>query len=261
MNDILGERDPSVPQTPTRVAEPSRASSLPKRFYDAVSVVREGDAWTVALDARPVRTPGRRPLAAPAEALAETLAEEWRAQDERIDPMTMPLTRLLNPALDGVATAMEEVREDILRFAGSDLVCYRAGDPAGLVRRQRERWDPVLDWAQDRLGARFDLAEGVMFIPQPKAALDAVQRRLECAIRPETLAALHVVTTLTGSALVALALDDAAITPDEAWAAAHVDEDWNIEQWGEDAEALERRAQRRREFDAAALVLRHVGNG
>ena len=255
MADILGERDGSVPERPTRVAEPSRESTLPKRFYEAVAVTEEDGRWTVTLDGRPVRTPGKRPLAAPTAAIAEAMAQEWAAQGERIDPLTMPLTRLANTAVDGVADAMEEVREDVLRFAGSDLLCYRAGDPQGLVDRQREAWDPVLDWCAEALGARFDLAEGVMFIAQPQPALDAVNRSLRAVDDPFRLAALHVVTTLTGSALLALALDAGASDADAVWHAAHVDEDWNIAQWGEDAEAQARRAQRRLDFDAAALVL------
>jgi chaperone required for assembly of F1-ATPase len=191
----------------------------------------------------------------PSRRLAAALADEWNAQVERIDPAAMPVTRLVNSAIDGVAPRMNEVRADVLAYAGTDLLCYRAGEPERLAASQARHWDPVLVWAERRLAVRFALAEGVMHVPQPDDTLAAVAAALERYDDPFALAALHVATTLTGSALLALALAEGKIGAEEAWAAAHVDEDWNMLLWGEDAEALARRARRLAEFRAAALAL------
>ena len=167
----------------------------------------------------------------------------------------MPLTRLANTALDGVAQDPQAVAEDIVRFSGSDLVCYRAGEPQELVARQAEAWDPLIDWAHSALGARFMLAEGVMHVEQPREAVAAVSAHVGRFRGPLELAAIHTMTTLTGSAILALAVAMNAISPEEAWRAAHVDEDWNIELWGEDAEAAARRRKRWAEMKAAADTL------
>ncbi len=190
----------------------------------------------------------------PTRALAEAVAEEWRAQGERIDPAAMPLTKLANSAIDGVARREEAVIDDILAHAGADLLCYRASGPHGLVEAQRKKWDPVLAWAKSTLGAPLVLAEGIVHVAQPQAALDRLRDAL-VGRDAFALAALHVMTALSGSALLALAVADARMTPEEAWEAAHVDEDWQIGQWGEDAEAKARRTARRRDFAAAARTL------
>jgi chaperone required for assembly of F1-ATPase len=229
-------------------------AALPKRFYQRVDVANRDGGFALLLDEKPVRTPGKKPLLLPSHALAEAVAEEWRAQKERIDPATMPLTKLANSAIDGVKGREDEVIGDILNYAGSDLLCYRAEGPRGLVGAQRAHWDPVLAWAKSALGAPFVLAEGIVHVAQPQASLDRLREALE-AHDPFGLAALHVMTGLTGSALLALAVALGRMTPEEAWKAAHVDEDWQIAQWGEDAEAASRRATRRREFTAAARAL------
>jgi chaperone required for assembly of F1-ATPase len=187
--------------------------------------------------------------------MAEAIAAEWRAQRDVIDPATMPVTGLANSAIDGVAARMAETREAVLAYAGTDLLYYRAGEPEGLVARQRALWDPLLAWAEERHGVRFVLAEGVMHVAQPEATLAALAADLARCDDPFRLAGLHLATTLTGSALIAFALAEGAIEAERAWAAAHVDEDWNVAQWGEDAEAAERRARRHADFRAAALVL------
>jgi chaperone required for assembly of F1-ATPase len=229
--------------------------SLPKRFYKDVSVKDEGGGAALLLDGKAVRTPGKAKLVLPTRALAGAVAEEWRAQGEHIDPVTMPLTKLANSAIDGVAGREPDVIGDIVRHAASDLLCYRAHAPQGLAETQAEHWDQVLAWAKDALGAPLVLSQGVVHVAQPKASLD----RLEGAIRgrdPFTLAALHVMTALTGSALLALAVALGQMTPEQAWQAAHVDEDWQISQWGEDAEAADRRQNRWRDFAAAARLLK-----
>jgi chaperone required for assembly of F1-ATPase len=227
----------------------------PKRFYETADFKEVDDGYRIVLDGKPVRTPARNPLALRTRALAEAVAAEWQAQGKEIDPDTMPLTRLANTALDGVASDMQAVAEDVLRYAGTDLLCYRAGGPERLVARQSEMWDPLIDWAASSLGARFVLAEGVMHVPQPREAIAAFGVHVAGFTDPLALAALHVATSLSGSALIAMAVAKGEISAEEAWAAAHVDEDWNEELWGEDYEATKRRRLRFRDFAAAAFVL------
>jgi chaperone required for assembly of F1-ATPase len=172
----------------------------------------------------------------------------------------MPLTRLVNSALDGVARDVESVIADIVRYAGSDLVCYRAAEPEALVAVQSEAWDPVLAFAREYLGARFICVEGVTFAEQPPRAIAAVHEAVvqSTGERPLAVAALHVMTTLTGSVLLALAVARRELTPEAAWEAAHLDEDFQMRVWGADVEALERRAKRFAEMRAAAQLMRFV---
>ena len=228
--------------------------SHPKRFYEHVAIKDEGDGVALLLDGKRVRTPGKAPFVLPNAALAEAIAEEWRGQGARIDPQTMPLTRLANSVIDGVKGREDAVIDDILNYAGSDLLCYRAEGPKGLVALQTKHWDPILAWAKHDLGAPMRLAEGVMHVEQPGASLDALRRRIE-ALDSWSLAALQVMTGLSGSALLALAVALGRLSPEEAWGAAHVDEDWQIGQWGEDEEAKTRRENRHRDFAAAARML------
>jgi chaperone required for assembly of F1-ATPase len=229
--------------------------ALPKRFYKEVAVRDEaGGGASLLLDGKPVRTPGKASLTLPVRALAEAVAAEWRAQGERIDPSTMPLTRLANSAIDGVAGREKAVIDDIARHAASDLLCYRAEGPKALIEAQEAHWDPVLAFARDELKAPLVLAQGIVHVAQPEASLARIRSAFE-GLAPFALAALHVMTTLTGSALLALAVLRGKLTPDEAWAAAHVDEDFQISQWGEDAEAKTWRENRLRDFIAAARLL------
>ncbi|WP_298953855.1 ATP12 family protein [uncultured Methylobacterium sp.] len=246
---------PSTPaDDPLRAARAAGRPSLPKRFYEQAGVAEEAGGWRLVLDGRGANTPGRRPLRVAQAALAEALAAEWQAQVAVIDPTRMPLTRLVNSALDGVAERCAEVVDDLVAYAGSDLLVYRAGDPARLVAEQSAAWDPVLDWARDALGARFILSEGVMHVSQPEGTIAALRRAIEAVESPTRLAALHAMTTLSGSVLLALAVVHGAATPQEAWAAAHVDETFQAGIWGRDAEAEARLAARRTEFEAAARV-------
>jgi chaperone required for assembly of F1-ATPase len=251
MRDILEDLFKEVVD-PTESARRNMRPQLRKRFYQRAHV---GDAapFAILLDDRPVRTPAGNALALPSRALGEAVAAEWDAQQERIDPAVMPLTRLVNSVIDGVAMAPAPVAEEVVRYLGSDLVCYRADTPAGLVARQARHWDPILGWARDTLGARFVLAEGVMFAAQPDHAIVAASAAIPSD--PWRLGAVNVITTLTGSALIALALSQGRLTLDDAWTAAHVDEDWNMSQWGRDELALDRRAKRFAEMQAAGTVL------
>ncbi|MEP9377854.1 ATP12 family protein [Aquabacter sp. CN5-332] len=256
MRDLVdGTGDAPDPAGAVRAAQ---RQALPKRFYTEVSVGEGEDGlFRVLLDGRPVRTPARALLAVPSRALAEALAEEWAAQKDEIDPFSMPLTRLVNVALDGVAADPEASAEEIVRYAGTDLLCYRAEGPDRLVTRQGEHWDPVLDWFRTAHGARFMLSAGIRHVEQPAETLARIAALVPRD--PLRLAAAASLTTLMGSALLALALVHGRLSADEAWAAAHVDEDWNREQWGEDELATARRVAREAEMQAAVRLLRLVG--
>jgi chaperone required for assembly of F1-ATPase len=249
-------RDPlenAPPQDPVEAARRSTRAILRRRFYQKATTAAAAEGYAVRLDDKPVRTPAGRVLAAPMLALAQAIAAEWEAQGETIDPAKMPQTRLANAIIDGVSDQPGPVAAEVEKYLGSDLVCYRAGSPQGLVERQAEHWDPILAWARETLGARFSLGQGVVPVVQPEAA--RVAARAAIPDDPWRLGAVHVVTTLTGSALIALALSRGRLSAEEAWRAAHVDEDWNMEQWGRDETALERRAFHFAELQAAATVL------
>ena len=245
----MAGKEPTAPQNGA-----SRKSSRPKRFYKDVTVADEDGRSAILLDGKPVRTPGKAPLAVPARALADTVAVEWRAQGTHIDPAAMPLTKLANSAIDGVAGQTDAVIDDIVAHARADLLCYRASGPEKLLAAQKQYWDPVIAWARDALHAPFNLTEGVVHVAQPEEAIAALRKEAE-TFDTFGLAALHVMTALSGSALLALAVALKRLTPEEAWAAAHVDEDFQIGQWGEDEEAKARREARKRDFDAAARAL------
>jgi chaperone required for assembly of F1-ATPase len=220
-----------------------------KRFWTDVSVV-DGE---VRLDGRPVRTPGRVPLALPA-ALAEAVAEEWRGVGETLDPRAMPLTGLANAAIDRIAPDPAAFAAGLAAYGETDLLCYRADDPAELVARQRAAWDPILAWARDRYDVHLETTAGIVHRPQPPATLarlaEAVASRDAFA-----LAGLSPVVTTTGTLIGALALAEGAIDEDALWTAAHVDEDWQAEQWGHDPLAAEARAAKRRDYDAGVRFL------
>ena len=272
---MTGERDAKRPE-PTR---------LPKRFYKAVTVAavlplhvvpmagfdttggvqprdkRGGNSVRVPclLDGKPMRTPAKKEFLLPTRALADAVAAEWEAQTDRIDPATMPLTRLANSAIDGVMGREAEVRADIVKYAGSDLVCYRAEGPPELVRRQAEAWDPVLAWAREALGARFHVTQGIMPAAQPAPAAASVARAIEAhrGLRSGGPARHDDADGLgpAGAGPCSRAPDCGA----RRWAAAHVDEDWQISQWGEDAEAKARRERRWQEMQAASRLIQLLG--
>lgn len=238
---------------PAKAPTDSLAKPLAKRFYTQAGVA-EGATFEVQLDGRAVKTPKKRKLIAPTRGLAEAIAAEWQAQGTSIDPAKMPLTRFANTAIDAVADAREAVATDIAAYAGSDLLCYRAEAPDKLVALQARHWDGVVAWAARELDAPFITVTGVMPVAQPAAAIAAVA----AALTPHDafrLTGLHVLTTLTGSALLALAHARGVLDADATWAAAHVDEDYQIALWGEDDEASARRRVRRAEFDAASRML------
>jgi chaperone required for assembly of F1-ATPase len=249
---------PADKNTPTDPLEAARRLTAPvrqKRFYTKAEMTEEAGRFVLRLDGKRAMTPGKNPLAVPHRHLADTIGAEWEGQGESIDPASMPVTRLANSAIDGVASRLAEVKADVSAYAGTDLLYYRAGEPEGLVERQQRLWDPIIAGEEKRFGVRFVLVEGVMHVAQPEPTLSAVRAAIDRFDDPFQLAGLSLATSLTGSALIALALADGALDVDAAWTAAHVDEDWNIEKWGEDAEAMARRAKRLADFRAAALAL------
>ncbi|HTV32179.1 MAG TPA: ATP12 family protein [Methylocella sp.] len=249
-----------TPPDPFLLARRDLSNALPRRFYkEAEAREREGQ-FVLLLDGRLAKTPGGKPLALPSRAAAGALAAEWQAVDELIDPARMPLTRIVHSATDSVAHNLEATIAEIAKYAGSDLVCYRAGEPEALVLAQSRAWDPVLAFVGQKLGAHFLCAEGVMFIEQPEPAKAAVRAAVaEVAagrVLPFALAAVSVMTTLTGSVLIALAVAHGGMRVEEAWRAAHVDEDFEMAHWGQDAQALERRTRQWEEMSAAASLWR-----
>ena len=248
-----------APRDPMRAAQANMRPPPVGRFYKGVEVREADGRHALLLDGRGARTPGRNPLSATSRPLMLRVAEEWERQHETIDPASMPLTRLLNSAIDGVAHTLAETRADILSYAGSDLLCYRAEEPDTLVARQAHAFDPVLRWAAELLAARFNVTTGVMHVAQPTEAWAAIGAALDAYDDPVVVAALSVMTTLTGSALLALAVARGFLSPEAAWKAAHVDEDFQAERWGADAEAMARREARWREFEAAATVVAVAG--
>lgn len=218
-----------------------------RRFWREVSVVPEAGGFGLRLDGRGLRTPGKAVLRVPSQALAEALAEEWRAVEDALDPRGMPVTRAANAAIDKVAPEREAVVEELMGFGETDLLCYRATAPEGLVARQAEAWDPLLDWADAALGARLVPVRGVMPRPQDPDALS----RLAAPLRPAdpfALTALCDLVSLSGSLVIGLAAVSGAWEPDDLWARSRADEDWQEAQWGRDEEAHERVLLRRRDF-------------
>jgi len=254
-------REPSEerPDGPVQAVRRAVRPALRRRFYAVAGTGAVAEGFAVRLDQRPVHTPARRVLAAPTLALARAIAAEWDAQRDLIDPARMPLTRLANAIIDGVAAQPGPVAAEIAKYLASDLLFYRAASPPALAERQRRHWDPILAWAADELGAHFVCTAGIRHLAQPQPALAAA--RATIPQNPWRLGALHAATTLTGSALIALGLARGFLSVEAAWQAANVDEDWNMEQWGSDALALERRAARFAELQAAAVVFDSVPNG
>ena len=207
-----------------------------KRFWEKTDVAEADGGFTVTLDGRSVRTPAKALLALPTVTLAEAVAAEWAAQQEQVDPQKMPVTRMANSAIDKVTPQHGEVARLLADYGDSDLLCYRADAPEGLVARQTAAWDPYLDWAAEALGARLVPLAGVMHTPQNPNAL-ARLHDLTAALPPFELAAFHDLVSLTGSLILGFAAADDATAAERIWDVSRVDELWQIEQWGEDEEA------------------------
>lgn len=221
-----------------------------RRFWTAEDVVREGDGWTARLDGRPIRTPSKRPLVVPTEAMAEALAAEWAAQGEVVDPVSMPVTRAANTAIDRVAGHREEVIDMLAGYGETDLLCYRAEGPGSLTSRQAQAWDPLLDWADEVFGARLVSVAGVMPHTQSPSAL-ARLRAAVSALDAFELTGFHDLVTLSGSLVIGLAVERGRLAPGVAWDISRIDEDYQADLWGRDEEAEHMAAIRRKAFFAA----------
>jgi chaperone required for assembly of F1-ATPase len=232
-------------------------SSRP-RFKATVAVAEQAPGFLITLDTRPVRTPAGAQLVLPNSDMASAVASEWRMLTDKIDYERLPLTRLANTALDAVAQKREEVIDDIVRYASSDLVCYRSASPKPLAMRQAELWDPILKWVHNEYDALFEVTEAVTFVQQRPLSLGNLQARLHSYSNFE-LTALHSMTSLLGSALIAMAHGRKHLSLAEAWEAAHVDEDWQEHQWGQDYEASQRRERRYRDFSNASRFFELAG--
>ncbi len=255
-NDETPARAEAYSGAPKGIITDTMKAPLPKRFYKSATASQTAP-YQILLDGRAVKTPKKRALALPTLTCAEAIAAEWAAQTEFIDPASMPFTRFANTAIDAVADTLPDVAADIVAYAGRDLLCYRAEGPADLARLQAAKWDPVLSWAKATLGADFEVVAGIMPIDQPLATLDGIAQAL-LPLEPFRLTALHVMTTLTGSAILTVAHTHSHLTAAEAWAAAHVDEDYQIALWGVDDEAAHRRKLRAAEFLAASTFIELV---
>jgi chaperone required for assembly of F1-ATPase len=257
MRELFDEVAGQSPLDPQEAVRRGARTPRRKRFYAKADVIAADGGFAVTLDGKPIHTPSGRIITAPSREIAEAIAAEWDAQQEMIDPLTMPMTRFANSVVEAVVDRVGDVTADIAKYFSSDLLFYRAGHPEALVARESEHWDGVLFWAAETFGAHFILAQGIVYVSQPDSAIAAARAALPAD--PWVVAAMHVVTTMTGSALLALALLLGARDADQVWAAAHVEEDWNAEQWGVDEEAAARRAARLVDFQTATRILKVLG--
>lgn len=216
----------------------------PKRFWQAAGVTEAEGGFAIALDGRAVRTPAKAALVVPSRAMAQAIAAEWDAQEGTVRPETMPVTRAANAAIDKVRTQQTEVAAHIAAYGGTDLLCYRAEGPEPLVERQARAWDPLLDWAEAACGLRLVVTQGVVPVAQPEMALIALADRV-AAMDEWQLAALHDLVGITGSLVLGLAVAEGRIDGETAWTLSRIDEDWQIAQWGDDAEEAELAALKR----------------
>jgi chaperone required for assembly of F1-ATPase len=231
-----------------------------KRFWREARVVDEFGGFAIALDNRPVLTPGKRTLIVPTKALADAIAAEWNAQEETVEPGEMALTRLANSAVDGVALRRDDVIDDIARHGVTDLICYRADEPPELVERQSAAWQPLVEWVAAELGISLVVVSGVVPAAQTPATL-ATLRAAVSGFDDFPLTGLHAAAAACGSLVIALALARGHLDTDAAWSLSQLDETYQIEKWGEDPEAADRRARLRADIGAACRFMELSGPG
>lgn len=256
MLETLEDIEKAAVKDPMRVASLSARSQLRKRFYKQATVFSDVSNINIHLDGKSIKTPGGEVLSLPNIHVGELVVDEWNQQEEKIDPQTMPVTRLINTSIDGVSKDMQPVKDDIIQFAGSDLLCYRADSPEGLVTNQRKYWEPLIEWAGSSLGATFSVQTGIMHVSQSNECIVAFGEHVNLIDEPAMLTALHSLTAISGSAIIALAIFKNEIDIVYGWNAAHVDEDWQISQWGDDSDAQAFRAARKVEFEASVRLMR-----
>lgn len=225
-----------------------------KRFYKQVSIAKADSGYEIRLDDRPIRTPAKATLLLPTQSLADAIAAEWNAQTDKIDPQSMPMTGLSNAAIDHIQPDVPRFAANVSVFGESDLLIYRAEGPRSLVERQQALWDPIISWASKRYDIGLVTTVGIIHKPQAQSTLDRL-RDTVAGLPPFQLAALNNLVTISGSLLIGLAMIEKAINADEAWNAGHIDELWQVEQWGDDEFAIKARTHRKRDFDSAAHFL------
>lgn len=228
-----------------------------KRFWEEARAEECRDGWHVLLDMRPVRTPAGRAVVVPLRALAEEIVAEWEAQTEFVNPLSMPMTRYAATCLDRVAPELDTVAETIAAYGETDLLCYRADFPEALVSRQNAAWDPMLEWASETFDAKLNVGAGVMHIAQPPQAVAALRREV-IAHASWSLTALADLVTISGSLVLGLAVARERLGSAEAWRMSRIDEQWNVDQWGEDHDAAEQAARRESDFQNAARLISMV---
>ena len=255
MRDILEDTEAQRLIDPMKSAQGKNDQKWPKRFYEKVSIKEAENGYSVLLDGKTVKTPGKNLLILPGEHSARIVADEWAAVEKEINPTKMPASRIVNTALDGVANQAQAVLEDIIRYAGTDLLCYRAQSPKELVEIQQQKWDPVLDWIDAEIGAQFEVADGIIHVTQPRETIALFGAELKQFSQPVQLACLHTFTSLTGSAILCLALAKQHLDVETVWELAHVDDEWNESLWGEDYEVAQRRNLRKTEISIADQLL------
>jgi len=226
-----------------------------KRFWKDVSVEPAGDGWAIRLDSRFLKTPLRAALAVPTSALADAIADEWREVGDKVDPRAMQLTGLANAAIDRVATGPQEFATNLANYAEADLLCYRADGPRALVGRQEQEWDKLLGWARRRYDVDFVVTSGLLHVAQPPVTVERLSHAV-AALDPFRVAGLAPLVTIGGSLVAALAVLERSAAPEEAWTAVSLDERWQLEQWGTDADAEVALENRRRDFFSAARFLK-----
>lgn len=256
MRDLLSDLEAGVaPVNPMESAQQNMRPVLAKRFYETAVLSQTDNGFSILLDGRSIKTPGRNKVVIPQRRVAEAAVGEWRAQNAEIDPISMPVTRLINSAIDGVEDKKTETLEDIINYVDSDLVCYRADSPEELVIRQNNKWNPVVNWAKESVGITLVLTQGVMPVLQPKDNREKLLTQL-VPLDSFELASFSLLVNLTGSAILTLGYAKGQMTSQELWDKAHVDEYFSEERWGVDSEAARAREARQKDFRAAAFILR-----
>ena len=225
-----------------------------KQFWKRAEAVAGEDGWGIELDGKPLKTPGKLALMVPTEALAQSIAAEWSEAPETVDPRVMAMTGLANAAIEKFAPDAASFAAGLARYGEADLFCYRAEGPAKLVEREAAAWDPLLAWARRRFDVDFAITHGITHVPQPAGTAERLGHAV-AALDAFRLAALSPMVTIGGSLIAALAVVEGAIEAEAAWDAVSLDERWQIETWGDDAEAVAMLKGRKRDWMAAARFL------
>lgn len=235
-------------------AQKHQKQQLPKRFYKEASVGERDGSFAILLDGKNIKTPGKVNVVVPSEELANLVAKEWAAQEKEIDPATMPLTRLVNTIVERGNEALDDVKAEIVKFAGNDLLVYRADSPQELVDLQTKHWGGALEAFSKRYDVSFNAITGVMHQDQPAEVQARIGEIIAHYSDFEACSTMSI-TSITGSAVLAIGLKEGLFTPAQVLETAYVDEDYQAQHWGEDAEATRMRAFKRQDFDAAVTVL------